>query len=113
MRALPESGRFLQDTSHDVHLTAAVAEASQEIEFLHEEAAVQLDKNLVHHERSHYVQRMKLLLCEQPGVHPLQKVKTQNTQPKSQTHVFFCLSCLELKILAFHRHYFYFFLFYK
>lgn len=85
VRALPKSGCFLQDTSHDVHLTAAVAEASQEIELLQEEVAVQLNENLIHHEWSHYAQWTKLLLCEQPGVHPLQKVHKKHSQKAKHT----------------------------
>lgn len=71
---LPEGGRFLQDTSHNVHLAAAVAEPPEEIHILNEEAAVQLIENLIHHKRRHNAQWTKLLLCEQPWVHALQRV---------------------------------------
>lgn len=53
---LPEGGRFLQDTSHNVHLAAAVAEPPEEIHILNEEAAVQLNENLIHHKRRHNAQ---------------------------------------------------------
>lgn len=70
---LPESGRFLQDTSHDVHLSAAVAESLKEIQIVREEAAVQLVENLVHNKRCHDAQGTKLHLCEHPSVHALQR----------------------------------------
>lgn len=54
--ALPKGGRFLQDTSHNVHLAAAVAEPLDKIQILNEEPAIQLDKNLIHHKRCHNAQ---------------------------------------------------------
>lgn len=84
---LPKGGGFLQDSSHQVHLTAAVAEAAEEMQVLQEEAAVQLDENLIHHKRSHDAQRAELLLCEQACVHPLQRV--HNTRNQNLKHIFF------------------------
>lgn len=40
LSALPEGGRFLQDSSHHVHLAAAVAESPKEIQIVREEAAL-------------------------------------------------------------------------
>lgn len=53
---LPESGRFLQDTSHDVHLAAAIAESPEVIQIGSEKVSVQLVENLVHHKRCHNAQ---------------------------------------------------------
>lgn len=54
--ALPEGGRFLQDTSHNVHLAAAIAESPEEIQIVNEEVAVQLVENLVYDKRCHNAQ---------------------------------------------------------
>lgn len=91
MRALPKGGGFLQDSSHQVHLAAAVAEAAEEMKVLQEEAAVQLDENLIHHKRSHDAQRAKLLLGERASVHPLQKVPNTLNQKATRTIFLFLL----------------------
>lgn len=69
---LPKGSRVLQNTSHDFHLGAAVAEPLQEIQILNEEAAVHPDKNLIHHKRRHDAKRTELLFREHARVHVLQ-----------------------------------------
>lgn len=53
---LPKDSRFYQDSSHNVHLAAAVAEPPQEIQVVSEESAIQLNKNLVQHKCGHDAQ---------------------------------------------------------
>lgn len=74
---LPKGGWILQDTSHDVHLSAAVAETLEEIQIVIEEAAIQLNENLIHHKRCHNSQWTKLLLSEHSCVHFLQSESTK------------------------------------
>lgn len=75
---LPKDSRVLQDTSHDVHLAAAVAEPVEEIQIVDEEASVQLNENLIYHKRRHNAQWTKLRLSELPCVHFLQRNSPQN-----------------------------------
>lgn len=61
----------MQDSSHNVHLAAAVAEPQEEMQAVDEEAALHLDENLIDHKRSHDAQRTKLVLGEDARVHAL------------------------------------------
>lgn len=69
---LPKGSRLLENTSHDFHLGAAVAEPMEEIQILNEEPAVHLNKNLIYHKRCHDVKQTELLLREHACIHALE-----------------------------------------